>query len=318
VKKVVLCIVGPTASGKSTLALLVAKSLHGEIISADSRQLYKHLDIGTAKPTKAQRRQVKHYFVDLLDPDEAFSAGEFGRKGRETIDDIFRRKRVPIVVGGSGLYVRSLIDGFFEGPSANNEVRRQLYKRLQDEGAAPLLAELRDIDPVSAARMLPSNTRRIVRGLEVYELTGIPLSKLQDQRIRIDFAPLMIGLQWDRKALYDRIDERVEAMLKDGLLDEVRNLLARGYSEATNSLQTVGYQEAISHLEGKIDYETMVELIKRNTRRYAKRQLTWFRRDDRIQWFSINHPDGLLPIAEGVEDYYQKLQKRMTRLMLPR
>jgi tRNA dimethylallyltransferase len=308
-KKVVLCIVGPTASGKSTLALLVAKSLHGEIISADSRQLYKHLDIGTAKPTKAQRRQVKHHFVDLLDPDEAFSAGEFGRKGRETIDDIFRRKRVPIVVGGSGLYVRSLIDGFFEGPSANNEVRRQLYKRLQDEGAAPLLAELRDIDPVSAARMLPSNTRRIVRGLEVYELTGIPLSKLQDQRIRIDFAPLMIGLQWDRKALYDRIDERVEAMLKDGLLDEVRNLLARGYSEATNSLQTVGYQEAISHLRGKIDYDTMVELIKRNTRRYAKRQLTWFRADRRIHWQPIADEKGLSSIAQGAIERYNSCAK---------
>jgi tRNA dimethylallyltransferase len=287
-KKVLLCIVGPTASGKSSLALLVAKSLDGEIISADSRQVYRYLDIGTAKPTKAQRRQVKHHFVDLLDPDEAFSAGEFGKRGRETIDDIFRRKKVPIVVGGSGLYVKSLIDGFFEGPSADNDVRRQLYERLEDEGAEALLTELRELDAVSAARMLASNTRRIVRALEVYELTGIPLSKLQDQRIRIDFTPLMFGLQWDRKVLYDRINERVETMLQDGLLDEVRNVLARGYSEATNSLQTVGYQEAISHLQGKIDYETMIELIKRNTRRFAKRQLTWFRGDQRIQWLPVS------------------------------
>jgi tRNA dimethylallyltransferase len=299
-KKVVLCIVGATASGKSSLALLLAKSLHGEIISADSRQVYKYLNIGTAKPTKAQRRQVKHHFVDLLDPDATFSAGEFGRKGRETIDDIFRRKKVPIVVGGSGLYVKSLIDGFFEGPSANNEARRQLYKRLENEGAEALLGELRNVDPMSAARMFPSNTRRIVRGLEVYELTGIPLSKLQDQRIRIDFTPLMIGLQWDRKALYDRINERVETMLQDGLLEEASNLLNLGYTEATNSLQTVGYQEAISHLQGEIDYETMVELIKRNTRRYAKRQLTWFRADRRIQWQPIADEKELSSIAQGV------------------
>jgi tRNA dimethylallyltransferase len=299
-KKVVLCIVGPTASGKSSLALLVAKSLHGEIISADSRQVYRYLDIGTAKPSKAQLRQVKHHFVDLLDPDEAFSAGEFGRKGRETIDDIFRRKKVPIVVGGSGLYVKSLIDGFFEGPSAGNEVRRQLYKRIQDEGVEALLTELRQTDPVSAAKMLPSNTRRIIRALEVYELAGIPLSELQDQRIRIDFTPLMIGLQWERKVLYDRINRRVQTMLKDGLLEEVRNLLNLGYSDGTNSLQTVGYQEAISHLKGEIDYKTMVELIKRNTRRYAKRQLTWFRADRRIHWQAIADDRDLSSIAQSV------------------
>jgi tRNA dimethylallyltransferase len=308
-KKAVLCIVGPTASGKSSLALLLAKSLHGEIISADSRQVYKYLDIGTAKPTTAQRRQVKHHFVDLLDPDEPFSAGEFGRKGRETIDDIFRRKKVPIAVGGSGLYVKSLIDGFFDVPSANNEVRRQLYKRLENEGAEALLDELWDIDRVSAARMLQSNTRRIVRALEVYELTGIPLSKLQDQRIRIDFTPLMIGLEWDRKALYDRINKRVETMLQAGLLDEVRDLLARGYSEAKNSLQTVGYQEAISHLKGKIDYETMVELIKRNTRRYAKRQLTWFRADKRIQWFPVGDEKKLPSIGGKVVAMFRSLTR---------
>jgi tRNA dimethylallyltransferase len=305
-KRVVLCIVGPTASGKSSLALLLAKSLHGEIISADSRQVYKYLDIGTAKPTRAQRREVKHHFVDLLVPDEDFNAGEFGRTGRETIDDIFGRKKVPIVVGGSGLYVKSLIDGFFEGPSADNEVRRRLYKRLQDEGAGALLNELRGIDPVSATRMLPSNTRRIVRALEVYELTGIPLSKLRDQRIRIDFTPLMIGLQWHRKVLYDRINRRVETMLRDGLLDEVRNLLDLGYSDGSNSLQTVGYQEAISHLQGRIDYKTMVELIKRNTRRYAKRQLTWFRAERRIHWYDIKDESEFMAISSEIMNLHQR------------
>jgi len=304
-KKVVLCIVGPTASGKTNLALLIAQRLHGEIISADSRQVYKYLDIGTAKPTQQQLRQVKHHFVDELNPDECFNAGDFGRKGREIIEKLFRAKKVPMVVGGSGLYIRSLIDGFFEGPSANNDVRQRLYSRLHAEGADKLLSELRRVDPASASKMLPTNTRRIVRALEVFELTGIPISKLHEQKIRIDFSPLMIGLQWDRKLLYERINRRVDAMLEMGFLDEVRRLLDMGYSEPTNSLQTVGYQEAISHLRGKIDYDTMVELIKRNTRRFAKRQLTWFRADKRIQWMPIADEKDLPSIAERVIKRYR-------------
>jgi tRNA dimethylallyltransferase len=300
-KRVVLCIVGPTASGKTKLAILVAKQLHGEVISADSRQVYRHLDIGTAKPTREQLQEVRHYFVDELDPGENFNAGEFGRKGREIIDDLFRRKKVPVVVGGSGLYIRSLVDGFFEGPSAVSEVRERLYNRLRQEGAVALLAELERVDPAFASRMLPSNTRQIIRALEVFELTGVPISKLHQQKIEIDFVPLMIGLQWDRKALYDRINRRVDAMLENGFLGEVRRLLDLGYSETTNSLQTVGYQEAISHLRGEVDYDTMVELIKRNTRRFAKRQLTWFRADKRIQWFSISDNKDFFSLVQRVE-----------------
>lgn len=303
-KRIVLCIIGPTASGKTTLAILVAKSLNGEIISADSRQVYKYLDIGTAKPTKEQRRFVKHYFVDELEPDEVFNAGEFGRRGREIIDAIFRRKKVPIVVGGSGLYVQSLIDGFFRGPSEDSEVRQRLYQRLHEEGAAALLAELAKIDPVSAAKMLPSNTRRIVRALEVYKLTGIPISKLQEERIHIDFTPMLVGLSWDRKVLYERINQRVDEMLGKGFLDEVRGLRELGYSETTNALQTVGYQEAFAHLRGEFDYEAMVELMKRNTRRFAKRQLTWFRRDTRIHWLAIDHEEEFPPIADRITKLY--------------
>jgi tRNA dimethylallyltransferase len=300
-KRVVLCIVGPTASGKTKLAILVAKQLHGEVISADSRQVYRHLDIGTAKPTREQLQEVRNYFVDELDPGENFNAGEFGRKGREIIDDLFRRKKVPVVVGGSGLYIRSLVDGFFEGPSAVSEVRERLYNRLRQEGAVALLAELERVDPAFASIILPSNTRQIIRALEVFELTGVPISKLHQQKIEIDFVPLMIGLQWDRKALYDRINRRVDAMLENGFLGEVRRLLDLGYSETTNSLQTVGYQEAISHLRGEVDYDTMVELIKRNTRRFAKRQLTWFRADKRIQWFSISDNKDFFSLVQRVE-----------------
>jgi tRNA dimethylallyltransferase len=314
-KRAVLCIVGPTASGKTSLALLIAKELHGEIISADSRQVYKYLDIGTAKPTRQQLRKVKHYFVDELEPDEDFNAGEFGRKGREIIDSLFRRQKVPIVVGGSGLYVRSLIDGFFEGPSADSDVRQGLYRQLHEEGASKLLEELRRVDPASASNMLPSNTRRIIRALEVFELIGIPISKMHEQMIEINFTPLMIGLQWERKMLYERINRRVDAMLETGFLDEVRRLLELGYSETTNSLQTVGYQEAISHLRGQIDYNTMVELVKRNTRRFAKRQLTWFRADKRIHWFSVKDGNDFLSIAEGVVRLYRK-SCRVVRCMV--
>lgn len=307
-KRVVLCIVGPTASGKTELGFLVAKQLRGEIISADSRQLYRHLDIGTAKPTRQQLREVKHHFVDELEPDEHFSAGEFGRKGREIINDLLRLKKVPIVVGGSGLYIRSLIDGFFEGPSGDNDVRQRLNDRLHEEGAEVLLAELRRVDPVSASQMLASNARRIIRALEVFELTGVPISKLHEQKICVDFVPLMIGLQWDRKTLYERINRRVDAMLENGFLQEVRRLLDLGYSETTNSLQTVGYQEAIARLRGETDYETMVELIKRNTRRFAKRQLTWFRADKRIQWMPIPEEGNLPSMAQRViERYYSSV-----------
>jgi tRNA dimethylallyltransferase len=299
-KRVVLCIVGPTASGKTTLALLIARKLHGEIISADSRQVYRYLDIGTAKPTRQQLRQVKHHFVDELEPDENFSAGEFGRKGRQIIDKLFRMKKVPIVVGGSGLYVRSLVNGFFEGPSAEGDMRQRLYSQLHEQGADKLLAELRRVDPASASTLLPTNTRRIIRALEVFELTGVPISKLHQRKIKIDFVPLMIGLQWDRNLLYERINSRVDAMVENGFLDEVRTLLDHGYSETTNSLQTVGYQEAILHLRGEIDYDTMVESIKRNTRRFAKRQLTWFRPDKRIHWVPVADEEELPSIAQGI------------------
>lgn len=304
-KRVVLCIVGPTASGKTAVGLLVAKSLRGEIISADSRQVYKHLDIGTAKPTREERREVKLYFIDELEPDEEFNAGEFGKRGRRIIEGIFRRDKTPIVVGGSGLYLRSLIDGFFEGPSQDSEVRERLYRQLQEEGAEALLERLRRIDPLSASKMLPTNIRRIIRALEVYELTGTPLSKFQEQKIAINFTPLLVGLGWERKDLYARIDQRVDTMLENGLLNEVRRLKEMGYSEKLNSLQTVGYQEAFRHLRGELDYETMVKLIKRNSRRFAKRQLTWFRRDKRIQWIPVSGEKDFPTVAERVVRMYR-------------
>lgn len=300
----ILVMVGPTASGKTVASLHIAHRLDAEIISADSRQIYRYMEIGTAKPAKDERKTIKHYFVDELKPDQDFNAGDYGTRGREIIDGIFRRHKVPFVVGGSGLYVQALVDGFFEGPSADPGFREHLEGRLKTEGAGKLLDELRRIDPVAASRMLPSTTRRIVRALEVHKLSGMPISELHKSRHTINFRSIFVGLQWDRKVLYDRINQRVDRMIEQGLMEEVKKLSSRGYSRDLNALQTTGYQEAFEFLEGKISHDRMVELIKRNTRRYAKRQLTWFRRDKRIRWFDVKGQGELATVASNICDYF--------------
>ena len=300
----VLVLVGPTASGKTAISLLIAPCVNAEIISADSRQVYKQMSIGTAKPTMAQRKIVPHYFVDELLPDCDFNAGEFGIRGREIIDDIFSRGNVPFVVGGSGLYIRGLIDGFFEGPGGDDKIRKQLTRRLREEGAEKLLEELKRVDSVSASKMLHTNSKRIVRALEVYQQTGIPISELHKNTIEITFSPVFVGLQWERNRLYQRINNRVDRMIADGLLQEVEWLRNNGYSSKLNALLTTGYAEVFSYLEGKLQYEQMIERIKRNTRRYAKRQLTWFRYDTRIKWFDINTEEDFPGLAKSIEKYF--------------
>lgn len=302
-----LVLVGPTASGKTQISLLLAQRLNGEIISADSRQIYKYLDIGTAKPTTEERKIVRHYFIDELTPDQDFNAGEYGRRGGEIIDEIFRAGKQPIVVGGSGLYIQSLIDGFFEGPARDEQMRKRLYTRLHVEGSEHLLGELRRIDPVSAAKMLPSNTRRIIRALEVYYLTGVPLSQHQnEQRTERTFYPVFAGLEWERKQLYNRINRRAEKMIEAGLVEEARSLLRMGYNASLNALQTVGYQEVFQFLDGKIDFQTMLNRFTQNSRRFAKRQLTWFRRDKRIRWFHVENESEFPKIAEDILNYFRR------------
>ncbi len=297
----ILVIVGPTASGKTFLALEIARRIPVEIISADSRQVYQYLTIGTAKPPPEELEQVKHYFVDEILPDQHFSAGEFGIEGRRIIDKIIKRNKLPIIVGGTGLYVRSLVDGLFLGPGRKEDVRKELEARLASEGAENLLEELRRVDPGAAAKMLPSNQRRIIRALEVYYATGKPISQHHgEHKQKQFFNPIFIGLQWERKKLYERINSRVEAMLASDFLDEVKGLLSRGYDDRYKSLQTVGYKEAFAFLRKEISHERMVELMKQNTRRFAKRQLTWFRRDERIRWFDIEEESEIPRIAEEV------------------
>jgi len=297
----VLVIVGPTASGKSALALEIARRIPSEIISADSRQVYKFLTIGTAKPSGEELTRVKHHFVDALMPDQHFNAGEFGTLARETAAQVLERRKLPVIVGGTGLYVRSLLDGLFSGPGREEDIREKLESRLESEGAAVLLEELRDVDPEAAKRMLPSNQRRIIRALEVYYTTGKPISvHHEEQKAREYFDSIMVALEWKREALYHRINSRVDAMLAAGFLDEVKQIVSLGYDDRYKSLQTVGYKEAIAFLRSEISYDRMVELMKQNTRRFAKRQLTWFRRDRRIRWFPIAEEREISEVALDV------------------
>jgi tRNA dimethylallyltransferase len=298
----VIVLVGPTASGKSEVALELAPRLGAEIISADSRQVYKELDIGTAKPHPEALRAVKHHFVDEIPPDREFSAGEFGEKGRRLIAALLARGKRALVVGGSGLYLRSLIDGLFEGPGASHEIRQRLEREVDAGHTAELLEELRRVDPEGASHADPTKPRRIIRALEVHALTGRPLSQLQhESRLAPTFEARQFGLLWDREELYRRIEHRCDEMLSRGLLDEVEKLERMGYDARLNALNTVGYAEAFAYRRGETSYSEMVRLFKQNSRRYAKRQMTWFRADKRIHWIPMVEGRSALDVAVEIE-----------------
>ncbi len=296
----VLALVGPTASGKTALALAVARLLPCEIISADSRQVYRHMAVGTAQPTRSELLEVPHHFVGDLPPDAEFNSGSFGTAGRGIVSDILRRGRVPLVVGGSGLYLRSLLHGLFDGPGARQEVRDLLEGRMEAEGAEALLGELRRVDPAAAAKCLPTNTRRIIRALEVYMLSGRTITDHHRTPVEIPFRSVQIGLRWPRPLLYARINARVIEMVNEGLVEETRRLLESGYPPGLRSLQTVGYREAVAHIGGRINRQEMIALIQMNSRRFAKRQLTWFRADPSLTWIDIDSADAIPRIASDV------------------
>jgi len=281
--------------------LEIAKQVDAEIISADSRQIYKFLTIGTAKPTEEELRTVPHHFIDIITPDVHFSAGDFAEQGRRTIASIIDTRKLPLVVGGTGLYVEALVDGLFEGPPIQHDFRQRLEERAEVEGGERLLEELRAVDPTAAQRMLPTNVRRIIRALEVYHATGIPIT-VHHERQQHDrlYDAVFAGLAWDRKILYERINRRVDQMMDSGFLDEVRMLLERGFDERLKALQTVGYKEAFAYLRHELTRDRMVELMKQNTRRFAKRQLTWFRPDERITWYPIANEAEIGEIAHAI------------------
>ncbi|MBK7630080.1 MAG: tRNA (adenosine(37)-N6)-dimethylallyltransferase MiaA [Ignavibacteriales bacterium] len=297
----VIVIVGPTCSGKTYLSLHLASILDTEIISADSRQVYKLLDIGTAKPTTDQLNKIKHHFIDAINPDEDFNASIFAEKAELIVKQLQQQNMSPIIVGGSGLYIKALTDGISESADSDGELREELLSLRENYGNDYLYEELKKIDEISAAKMLPQNWKRVIRAIEVFRLTGKPIwqhYQVQKRPLYIEYE--QIGLLWDRNLLYKNIELRVDEMIRLGLVDEVSLILKSGYNKHLNSLNTVGYKEIIQYLENEISLDRAVELIKRNTRRFAKRQMTWFNADKRIKWTKINSIKDLQLLAKNI------------------
>jgi tRNA dimethylallyltransferase len=299
----VIVIVGPTCSGKTNLSLKLAKLIPSEIISADSRQIFKYLDIGTAKPSPVQLQKVQHHLIDFLGPSENYDVSIFEKDAEKVINDIFKKNKTPIVVGGSGLYIKALIDGIFDSDIKDEDYRSELLQKRKEFGDVFLYEELQKNDPLSAEKMLPQNWKRVMRALEVFHTTGEPIwkhhQKQSTSKIK-KYSFKQFGLNWDRKILYENINRRVDWMIENGLIDEVKNILNKGYDKKLNSLNTVGYKEIIQHLEGEFSLERAIDLIKRNTRHYAKRQLTWFRKDKRIHCFDVNDFDEIDKISKKI------------------
>jgi tRNA dimethylallyltransferase len=299
-----LVITGPTAVGKTALSLLLAEELNGEIVSADSRQVYKYMDIGTAKPSREEQEKAPHHFIDVKMPDQYYSAGEYGREARLCVADIFSRGRIPIIVGGSGFYIKALVDGLSASNLSDSAVKERWSEKIRLDGIDAVFKQLWEVDPATAAVLHPNDSQRVVRAMEVWELTGKSISSFQKgDEANANFDPLFIGLNRERPKLYQRIENRVDIMLQSGLVDEVRQLQELGYTSQLNALRTVGYQEVFDYLNASFDFGTMTDKIKMNTRRYAKRQLTWFRKESRIHWFSLDI-DSTSIIAEKVAALY--------------
>jgi tRNA dimethylallyltransferase len=285
-------LIGPTGIGKTEISLQLAEKLPIEIVSADSRQIYRYLDIGTAKPST----EILHKIM-------------YGREARKIINRIFNINKIPLVVGGSGFYIQALIDGLSEIEVDDQQIRQNLQKRLDEDGVESLYHELESTDPDLANNVKLKDKQRIMRGLEVYYATGKPLSKLQSQKPSpADFHPIMIGLNAKRDFLYHRINMRVDEMIKMGLVDEVSKLKDKGFSEKHNALNSVGYKEVFDYLNSKLDQHAMIEKIKINSRRYAKRQLTWFRRDDRINWINIDEFANNEELMAKILAYFSKVK----------
>lgn len=282
----IICVVGPTASGKTALAIELAKAFNGEIVSCDSMQIYRRMDIGTAKPTAEERQGIPHHMIDVADPEESFSVSRYCQMATPIVEDILRRGKTCIIAGGTGLYVDALIRGNDFAPIPSTGCRQRLERRAEAEGIQVLTQELSAVDPESVQRA-QGNPRRIIRALEVYLETGQTLTahNLATQAIPPRFSPLWIGLDdKDRQDLYRRIDLRVDLMLEQGLLEEIRSLLDSGIPESATAMQAIGYKEFIDALRGRIPMEQAVSDLKQASRRYAKRQKTWFRRNRDIHW----------------------------------
>lgn len=304
VKPNVIVICGPTALGKTSIAIDLARTFNGEIVGADSMQIYRHMNIGTAKPTPDEQSRVPHHMIDIVDPDEPFDARRFAIMAHEKIMDLHARRVSPFVIGGTGLYIKALLHGLFEAMPADPDVRTRLKQEAEIHGTGFLHKRLSQQDSATAKRIHPNDTYRILRALEVYELTGKTISELQSEHSFTDkpFRVLKIGLHMDREIIYDRINRRVDAMIDSGLVDEVKGLLGMGYSADLKSMQSIGYRHMVDFIEGNSSWEEALRTLKRDTRRYAKRQLTWFKADSAIVW---KEPGQLKEIRRTIEKFLQ-------------
>lgn len=299
----VIVVVGPTAVGKTKTSIEIAKKFNGEIINGDSTQVYRDLNIGTAKITEAEMEGVTHHLIDMKNPDESFSVAEFQTLVREKIHEINEAGKIPIIVGGTGLYIQSVLyDYEFSEASSNDKLRMELENFAKEHGNEALHHKLKEIDIKSSETIHPNNVRRVIRAIEVFEESGVPFSEyLEKQKRELLYDATMIGLTMERDVLYDRINYRVEKMMEEGLLEEVRSLYDRGYQDC-QALHAIGYRELYDYLEGRLRIEQAIEVIQQNTRRYAKRQFTWFRNKMDITWFDMTSEDKIQQILQYLEE----------------
>jgi len=308
-KQPVVAIVGPTAVGKTKLSVEVAERFNGEIISGDSMQIYKSMDIGTAKVTEQEKQDVPHYMVDIKDPDEGFSVAEFKEKVQGYIEKIAAKGKLPVIVGGTGLYIQSVLYDFqFSEEGSDESFRNLLEAKIEEEGVEPYYEKLQKIDPEQASKIHPNNVRRVIRALEVYETTGMTMTEYQEkQKQDSPYYPILIGLEMEREKLYERINNRVDGMIEEGLLQEVQDLYEKGYG-TSQSMQAIGYKEFIPYFEGERSLEEAVFLLKRNSRRYAKRQYTYFRNKLDVDWYEITVESAYEKFEEILNDLAGKLR----------
>lgn len=298
----IIILVGPTAVGKTQMSIDLAKALDGEIVSCDSMQIYKYFDIGSAKPTPEEMDGVPHYLIDEIDPFEDFSVSDYQKKAKAYIEDIFSRGKTPIITGGTGLYMNSLIyDMDFSKSASDPDYRASLEALAEEHGNAYVHNMLKDIDERSYKSLHFNNLRKVIRALEIYHVTGQTIDDFSsDLTLTEDYDVLLIGLTRNRKRLYVRINKRVDMMMSMGLLDEVKKLKEMGLDGSNTSMQGIGYKEVVPYLEEKYDLETMVSMIKQNSRRYAKRQMTWFRRYEDMHWFDYDAYESYEAVREAI------------------
>ncbi len=308
----IICIAGPTASGKSALSIALAEELGGEIVSCDSMQIYRGMDIGTAKPTQEERQGIPHYMLDVADPTEDFSVSRYCKMATPIVDDILARGKTAIIVGGTGLYMDALIRGNDFAPFPSTGRREELETLAEKEGIEAVLCKLREVDPDSAARLHPSDRKRIIRALEVYLETGETITAHNEKTKLIPprYNPVWFALEDEnRQDLYDRIDSRVDIMLKMGLLAEIRSLLDQGIPAKCTAMQAIGYKEFLQALSGEISVEVAAAEVKQSSRHYAKRQLTWFRRNENIHWLRRAKGEGTAEILSRARQYLREFDK---------